>query len=111
MQIAFYVQSLFVYFLDICRNICKKADLYSKERKNMEEGRRRRFGGGRGRFPPKPVKEGDEVELTIEAVGAKGDGIGKIEGFVVFVPNAQAGEKVKVRITQVRGRSAVGEKI
>jgi len=60
---------------------------------------------------PKPVKEGDEVEITIEAVGAKGDGIGKIEGFVVFIPNCSAGEKVKVRITQVRGRSAVGERI
>jgi len=60
---------------------------------------------------PKPVKEGDEIELTIEAVGAKGDGIGKIEGFVVFVPNCTAGEKIKVRIVQVRGRSGIGEKI
>lgn len=84
-----------------------------------EEGRGRGgFGGGRGRggggggdFPPKPVKEGDEIELTIEAVGAKGDGIGKIEGFVIFVPNCTAGEKIRVRITQVRGRSAIGEKI
>ena len=78
-----------------------------------EEGRGRGFGGGRGRggFPPKPVREGDEIELTIEAVGARGDGIGKVEGFVIFVPNVQAGEKVRVRITQVRGRSAIGEKV
>lgn len=78
---------------------------------SYEEGRGRGFGGGRGRFPPKPVKEGDEVELMIEAVGAKGDGIGKIEGFVIFVPNTQTGEKVRVRIAQVRGRSAIGERI
>jgi predicted RNA-binding protein with TRAM domain len=57
------------------------------------------------------VKEGDIIELLIEAVGAKGDGIGKIEGFVIFVPNCTAGEKVKVRITQVRERNAVGERV
>ena len=68
-------------------------------------------GGGGGGFMPKPVKEGDEIDLTIEAVGAKGDGIGKIEGFVVFVPNCTAGEKIKCRIVQVRGRSAIGEKV
>ncbi|MEM2974379.1 MAG: TRAM domain-containing protein [Candidatus Micrarchaeia archaeon] len=70
-----------------------------------------RGGGRRGPFLPKPVKEGDEIDLTIEAIGAKGDGIGKIEGFVVFVPGVQAGETVRVRIKEVRGRSAVGEKI
>lgn len=57
------------------------------------------------------MKEGDIIELLIEAVGAKGDGIGKIEGFVIFVPNCVAGEKVKVRITQVRERNAVGERV
>ena len=60
---------------------------------------------------PKPVKEGDEIDVTIEAVGSKGDGIGKIEGFVVFVPGVQAGETIKVKIKEVRGRSAIGEKI
>jgi len=76
-------------------------------------GRGREGGGGYGRKPflPKPVKEGDEVDITIEAVGSKGDGIGKIEGFVVFVPGVQAGETIKVRIKEVRGRSAIGEKI
>jgi len=71
------------------------------------------YGGGRSRKPflPKPIKEGDEIDLTIEAVGSKGDGIGKIEGFVVFVPGAQAGETIKVKIKEVRGRSAVGDKI
>ena len=86
----------------------------------MEEERRERRGGfgrgggrfgGRGNFAPKPVKEGDEIDLTIEAVGEKGDGIGKIQGFVVFVPDTSAGETCKVRITQVRGKSAIGEKV
>ena len=68
-------------------------------------------GGKRRPFLPKPIKEGDEVDITIEAMGSKGDGIGKVEGFVVFVPGVQSGETVKVKIKEVRGRSAVGEKI
>ena len=38
------------------------------------------FGrGGFGNDMPKPVKVGDELEVTIEAVAAKGDGIAKKE--------------------------------
>lgn len=48
-----------------------------------------------------PVKEGDELEVEIEAVGEKGDGIAKKDGFVLFVPNTNEGDKVKVRITKV----------
>lgn len=73
------------------------------------------FGRDRGNFGgndmPKPVKEGDELDVTIEAVAAKGDGIAKKEGFVIFVPGAQVGETVKVRITSVKPRCAVGERV
>tara|TARA_Y100000310_G_C20558522_1_gene751813 strand:- start:844 stop:1164 length:321 start_codon:yes stop_codon:yes gene_type:complete len=48
-----------------------------------------------------PVKVGDEIDVTIEAVGEKGDGLAKKDGFVLFVPNTQAGETVKVKITRV----------
>ena len=48
-----------------------------------------------------PVKEGDELEVKIEAVGEKGDGIAKIDGFVLFVPKTKEGEVVKIRITRV----------
>ncbi len=72
--------------------------------------RRRRFHRS-GNFMPKPVKEGDEIELTIEAVGKKGDGIGRMQGFVIFVPETSTGEKCRVKIIEVRGKSAVGEKI
>jgi len=50
---------------------------------------------------PAPVKVGDEFEVTIEAVGAKGDGIAKKEGFVLFVPGVQKGDNVKIRVTRV----------
>lgn len=48
-----------------------------------------------------PVKEGDVLEVEIEAVGGKGDGIAKKEGFVLFVPNTKKGDKVKVKVTRV----------
>ncbi|VVC02072.1 TRAM domain protein [uncultured archaeon] len=71
------------------------------------------MGFGRGNFSdmPKPVKVGDELDVTIEAVAAKGDGIAKKEGFVIFVPGATQGETCKIRVTQVKASSAVAEKI
>ena len=53
----------------------------------------------RNRFAP--VKIGDEIDVKIEAIGEKGDGIAKQEGFVLFVPNTKEGQEVKIRITKV----------
>ena len=70
-----------------------------------------RGGGGddRGDFGPKPVKVGDELDLTIEAIAAKGDGIAKKDGFVIFIKGAQMGQTYKIKITEIKARSAVGE--
>ena len=80
-------------------------------RENREAGR----GGGMNikssYFRPKPVKIGDEVELTVDATAAKGDGIARKDGFVIFVKGAKPGDKVRVRITDVKARFATGEPI
>ncbi|MGQ9719051.1 MAG: TRAM domain-containing protein [Nitrososphaerales archaeon] len=39
----------------------------------------------------------------------RGDGIAKIEGFIIFVPRAKAGQQVKIKITQVGNRYANGQ--
>lgn len=57
----------------------------------------------------KPVEMGDEIEVTIESTGAKGDGIAKVNNFVVIVPGAKEGDKVKVRITRVLKKMAFAE--
>ena len=60
--------------------------------------------GNQGGFTPRsfaPVNVGDEVEVNVEAVGDRGDGIAKIKGFVLFIPNTKEGDTVKVRITKV----------
>ena len=48
-----------------------------------------------------PVKVGDEIDVKKEAVGEKGDGIAKKDGFVLFVPNTKEGQDVKIRVTKV----------
>ena len=48
-----------------------------------------------------PVKVGEELDVKIEAVGEKGDGIAKKNGFVLFVPGVKAGEEVRIKVTKV----------
>ncbi len=72
-------------------------------------------GGGRSSFDgggmnrEVPVKTGEEYDLEITDVAKKGDGIGKVEGFIIFVAGAHKGDKLRVRVTQVRNRFAIGE--
>ena len=69
---------------------------------------KRRFGNQEsGGFAP--VNVGDELDLTIEAVGEKGDGIAKVKGFVIFVPGTKQGEIVKVKINKVLRKVGFGE--
>lgn len=48
-----------------------------------------------------PVKEGEELDVTIESVGEKGDGLCRKDGFVLFIPDTRVGDKVRVRVTKV----------
>ena len=62
----------------------------------------RRFGGGGGRSfdnSPKPVETGKEYDVSITEISRKGDGIARVEGFVIFVKDGKAGQNAKVRIT------------
>ena len=72
--------------------------------------RESRFRGPRVSFP-KPIKVGEEYDVEISEVGSRGDGIARIKNFVVFVENANKGEKAHIRIKEVRNRFAIGEKV
>lgn len=50
----------------------------------------------------KPVEEGKEYEVTIDATGRKGDGIAHLQGFVIIVPGASIGEKVIVKVNSIK---------
>jgi predicted RNA-binding protein with TRAM domain len=75
------------------------------------------FGGGRrfDRGPrddtPKPINAGEEYDVEITEVGSRGDGIARIKNFVVFVTDVKKGDKVKIKIKEVRDRFATGEKV
>lgn len=70
----------------------------------------RRFGS-RPRFDtPQPVKIGEEYDVEIKETGSKGDGIARVNNFVVFVNGAKLGENIRIKITEVKNRFAIGEK-
>jgi len=68
-------------------------------------------GGGGGGFREAPVHPGEEYDVTITDVAAKGDGIAKIQGFIVFVPGTSSGETCRIRIRDVRSRFATADKV
>ena len=57
--------------------------------------------GFRPRGFASPVNVGEELDVKIEAVGEKGDGIAKVKGFVLFVPGVKEGDEVKIKVTKV----------
>lgn len=49
-----------------------------------------------------PVSVGERVELTISGIAHNGAGVGKVEGYTVFIPGAIPEERVVVEIDQVK---------
>lgn len=58
-----------------------------------------------------PVNVGDELEVEIESVGEKGDGIAKVEGFVLFVPGTKKGDRVKIKVSKVLKSVGFADKV
>jgi predicted RNA-binding protein with TRAM domain len=75
-------------------------------------GRGRSYGGGsdrsfnRGSPAPKPVEVGKEYEVDVTEISRKGDGIARVQGFVVFVGNATVENKIRIKVTEVAERFA-----
>ncbi len=70
--------------------------------------------GGEETVPPTepqpPVEPGEIRYVEVEDIGKQGDGIARVErGYVIIVPGADVGERVKVEITEVKSNFAVGE--
>jgi len=67
-----------------------------------------RYSGER-REVSSPINVGDTYDVKIEDVGREGDGIARIEGFVVFVPGTKKGDNVKIRVTKISRRVGFAE--
>ena len=48
-----------------------------------------------------PVEEGETYDVTIQDVARQGDGIARIEGFVIFVPSTKVGDEVQIKVDRV----------
>ena len=60
--------------------------------------------------PQPPVDVGETRYVEIEDIGKQGDGIARVErGYVISVPGADVGDRVKVEISEVKSNFAVGE--
>ena len=60
--------------------------------------------------PQPPVEPGEIRYVEIEDLGKQGDGIARVErGYVIIVPDAAVGERVKIEISEVKSNFAVGE--
>lgn len=57
----------------------------------------------------KPVRTGAEVVLRIDRLSYGGRGVGRVDGYVVFVPLTAPGDLVRVRITQAKRSFAEAE--
>ncbi len=60
---------------------------------------------------PAPVEAGKEYDVKIEDIAREGDGIARIEGFVIFVADTQVGDAVKIQVDKVMRRFAIGHKV
>ena len=66
--------------------------------------------GYSGSFRPCPVEIGKEYEVNITEKSHRGEGIAKIQGFVIFVANAKPRDHVKIKIMRI-GRSTANAEI
>lgn len=56
------------------------------------------------------MKIGQKIKLSIESLAYGGEGVGRYEGFTVFVPDTAPGDQVEVKVTELKknyGRAKV----
>ena len=80
----------------------------------MSYGRRQggsyvgRRGHGKG-FKRCPVEMGKEYEVEITELSPQGEGVARIQGFVIFIADAKPGDHAKIKITKIGGMNAKAE--
>ncbi|VVB97611.1 TRAM domain protein [uncultured archaeon] len=54
-----------------------------------------------------PVSAGAVHDVAIEGIAREGDGVARIEGFVIFVPGTKVGDNVTIKIERVMQKFAI----
>jgi predicted RNA-binding protein with TRAM domain len=89
----------------------------TREKSEVRGEYRRSYGGSNNstrsfgyislaRRPTAVLEVGKEYEVEITQISRQGDGVARVQGFVVFVKNPKVGQKVRVRVEQVGNRYA-----
>jgi predicted RNA-binding protein with TRAM domain len=78
---------------------------YSSRQRGGYGGRR---GHGKG-FKRRPIELGEELEVDITELSPKAEGITRVQGWVIHVPNPKPGEHVKIKITRMGDKAANAE--
>ncbi len=61
------------------------------------------------KFLSAPLKKGNKFDVEITEIGSDGDGVATVDGFVVFVKDVELGDKVNIKITDVKPNFAFAE--
>lgn len=55
------------------------------------------------------LRAGDVIEVTIDNVGKKGDGMSKYMSYMIIVPGTKRGMRTNIKITNISGTTAFGQ--
>jgi predicted RNA-binding protein with TRAM domain len=109
----------------VCKNAIRNSEYWDHIRSSHPEHendshppRRSSFGNrqqqnmsgsssGKGSTYAIQLQVGKEYEVDIMQIGYHGDGIARIQGFVIFVKGGHIGEHVKIMITEITSRFAI----
>lgn len=80
-------------------------------RKPRRFGSQDRFRLSRQFLQLRPVKENEEIEVAIDDIGSRGDGVARIQGYLIFVPHGKIGERARVRIRSANEKFALAERV
>lgn len=58
---------------------------------------------------PQSLKRGSEIEVEIDSLAFGGEGVGRVDGLVIFVPDALPGQKVIARVVRKKPSYAKGK--
>lgn len=81
------------------------------KRKLRRRGSKRRYRPSKPFLQKAPIWRGQSLEVVIDDIGSKGDGIARMHNYMIFVPGGKVGERVTVKIVSVGGKFAVAERI
>jgi translation initiation factor 2 subunit 2 len=57
------------------------------------------------------LQEGQELDVEIQSVSKRGDGVVRMGRYIMYVARGKPGQKVKVRITRISGSIVFTEQV